>query len=361
MAYRCKKCIIPTAFPGVGFDSKGTCSLCLNHEKMAVHGPRRLEEIFHTRGRGKYDCVVPLSGGKDSSYILFYAVKKLRLRIIAVNYDSGFQSNIAKENIRRACRLLEVPLVIVKTDLTNHLKMLREIMHMSQLLRTFFGTCGNCEANIRTATLRVAKQYEIPFVLYGGSATEGMGKYSFFGLKGFVRKIGKMGLMDLIKLSFHAIWYCFYNVRQRSEMRIPLRYRFVPGQLLPLQFEVPFPRKRPTRVNFFEYLEYDIADKIKTLEKNLQWKSPSDRPHRFDCLLHCFVNHHWWQESGISLDGYNYSTMIRESLMNREDALLMEEIIENGLNKECLEALEKIGLREYDLPRIRAETITVSR
>lgn len=341
MTTRCRKCILPKTFPEVGFNNNGTCSLCLNHRKTIVHGPKKLEEVFRTRRGHSFDCVVSLSGGKDSSYILLYAVKVLKLRTIAVNYDSGFQSDIARENVKKACNLLKVPLIVVKTDRDNHLKMLREALYVSRLLGTFWGTCGNCEANIRAATLRVAKQYDVPFALYGASVTEGMGKYSFFGRRGFVRKIGKIGLSGLTKLLIHVTKYCFYNIRQRSEMKIPLRDRFVA-----FQFEVPFPKKGPAIVSFFEYVEYDMAAEISALKTNLGWKSPRDRPHRFDCLLHCFLNHHWLQESGISLDGYNYSTMVREDKMKREDALILEKMIENGLNNECLQASDKLGLKE---------------
>ena len=57
------------------------------------HGALSLKED------GPYDCVVPLSGGKDSVYVLYYTVKKLGLRAIAVSYDNGFVHEVAIRNM----------------------------------------------------------------------------------------------------------------------------------------------------------------------------------------------------------------------------------------------------------------------
>jgi hypothetical protein len=264
------------------------------------------------------------------------------MKVIAVNYDSGFQSEFAKVNMKNSCKRLGVPLVIMKIDVENQKKMLRESLHMSEALRTFFSMCGNCEANIRVATINVARKYEVPVILYGSSATEDMGAPPFIGIGGFISKTLTRNVADIARVLFHGAKYCYHNIRQRIEMNIPLKYKFVPGQLVPCQ--IPFPKEGVERINFFDYVRYELSTKVDTIKDYLGWKSPSDRPHRFDCLLHCFVNHHWLQASGISLDGYNYSTLIRENLMERAKAILLEEIIEERLEDECLEMMRKIGL-----------------
>lgn len=128
---RCTRCILPETFPGISFDEEGVCNFCLTHRSPPTLGEARLREILSAQKGERYDCVVPVSGGKDSTYILYYAVKVLGLRTIAVNYDSGFQSPLAAENARNACEMLDVPLVVIRAGRDRQMRMLREILAIS--------------------------------------------------------------------------------------------------------------------------------------------------------------------------------------------------------------------------------------
>ena len=122
---RCTRCTMPETFQGITFDEDGVCSLCT--ATAAKHeSPRRLAElgeVVRSYGRGgNYDCVVPLSGGKDSTYILYSAVRDLGLRVIAVNYDSGYQSDEGRDNVRNACEALGVEAVLLPEDVLEELR-----------------------------------------------------------------------------------------------------------------------------------------------------------------------------------------------------------------------------------------------
>lgn len=346
------KCILPETFPGITFNPEGICNFCLNHKDVQVHGEAKLREILNTEKGEVYDCVVPISGGKDSIYALYYAVKMLGLRAVAVNYDSGFQSELAKENMKNACRILGTPLLIVKADYENHAKMLREILLVSEVLGAFFAVCGNCEANIRAVATNIAKKYRIPFILYGRTISEDTEQFSFTGASGFLRNIATTNMRYIPKVLFHIIKYCLYSIRQRIQIGVHIRYRFFPGQIFP----PPLPKKRVRTIFLYDYIECDLSNKINLLKEKLGWKFPS-YPHRFDCLLHCFVNHRYLQTTGISADGFNYSRFIREKKMKREDALLFEKRIEERLEEECLQTLEKIGLKHYGMPKTRVSLL----
>lgn len=342
----CQKCILPETFPGIAFNDGGICNFCLNHETISVLGETKLRETLNTQKGEAYDCIVPISGGKDSTFVLYYAVKTLGLRAIAVNYDSGLQSDLAKENMDNACKILNVPLVVKEADGKNQVKMLREALRISQILGTFFALCGNCENNIRTVCMSTAKTYKVPFILYGSSSFEEYvaERFTFMGIKGFITRIAGR---NIVKSLFHMMRYCFYSVRQRMQMKVPIRYRFQPIGV------VPFPKKGVRVIHFFNYISWDSINKTSLLKEKLGWRSPADREARFDCLLHCFGNHHWLQESGISQDGFTYCTMIRGNRMKREDALLKERALKETLEEECLDTIKKIGLEDYVIPGFR--------
>ena len=76
----------------------------------------RIAAAIQSAGRGKtYDCVVGVSGGRDTSYCL-HMTKELGLRPLAVHFDNGWDSAVAKENLRRVCTKLQVDLHTVIAD-----------------------------------------------------------------------------------------------------------------------------------------------------------------------------------------------------------------------------------------------------
>ena len=121
----CKRCILDETVSDIYFDSSGECKYCKIHDELEkIHplGPAlkiELDEmIIKIKKAGKnkkYDCIVGLSGGRDSSYTLLVA-KKLGLRPLAVHFDNGWNSDISVRNIKNACNILNVDLYTVVAD-----------------------------------------------------------------------------------------------------------------------------------------------------------------------------------------------------------------------------------------------------
>lgn len=117
----CSRCIMDESAPDIEFDDQGVCNYCKAFlEKQAKHIPvsreariRRLNELVRRvqeSSRGKrYDCIVGLSGGVDSSWALVQAVR-LGLKPLAVHMDNGWNSELAQNNIANLVRQLGVDL-----------------------------------------------------------------------------------------------------------------------------------------------------------------------------------------------------------------------------------------------------------
>src|ERR1043166_5296780 len=94
---RCVRCVADSSVPGVSFDDKGECSLCKIHDKWEqtypndIRGEKILQKKFEQikrDGKGKkYDCVVGISGGRDSTFLLYLAATKWKLRPLAVHFN----------------------------------------------------------------------------------------------------------------------------------------------------------------------------------------------------------------------------------------------------------------------------------
>lgn len=108
---RCNRCLLPSSIEGISFDNEGICNHCRNYERNFADwdqiSERKSKEFRDLLDKAKslkrpYDCLVPLSGGKDSTYALYLATKVYHLRTLAVTLENGYLSNPAKENIKNA-------------------------------------------------------------------------------------------------------------------------------------------------------------------------------------------------------------------------------------------------------------------
>ena len=345
---RCHLCILPDSFPNIRFNEDGVCNHCKEFHNISYKGKDALEKILepYKNNKKKYNCIVPLSGGKDSSIVLYNAVKVFGLKPIAINYDSGFQSTVAKENIKNICSILDVPLYIKKEGKISR-RILREALLISETVGSFFGICGNCEAILRSISINLAKRKNISLILWGASSTENVedeyvNNSNAVGMKGFIKNL--KNVKKLLKTFPHLINYYFFSVIQRIQMGIPVKYIFN------IRSKVPFIKNNINVLYFFDYITFDPIKIIKTLKKEVKWVFPENKESRFDCLLHSFINHHNLQLLGISSDGYVYSNMIRSGTLNREEALLKETNIKKTVEKECKNIIDELGFKNYKMP-----------
>lgn len=122
---RCSRCVYDETIPNITFDENGVCNYCHLHDRLDTEyptgeeGARRLHAItadIKRAGRGrKYDVVVGVSGGCDSSYMLYLA-KQLGLRPLAVHFDNTWDSTTAVENIQNVLKALDVDLYTYVVD-----------------------------------------------------------------------------------------------------------------------------------------------------------------------------------------------------------------------------------------------------
>lgn len=327
---RCSLCILPESFPGIAFNDEGICNFCSSYKAFQPVGEDHLSDVLGRHKGERYDCVVPVSGGKDSTYVLYYAVKKLGLKVICVNYDSGFQSKVAMDNMKRACSILDVPLVIQKADFQERVKIVKGILNIAKTVGVPIGICANCHNNIRSAAMRVAKLHGVSTIISGTTQFERFGASPITGTKYSVKRLLKRGLPRILP---GVIRVSALIARERIRMRMPVRG----GKFLSRG------RANVETVHLFEYVPWACMRKdiVGLLEKELGWEHSEERVDRFDCLLHPFLNYKWFHETGITLDGYLYSDMVRMGSMSRADALDREKIIERRLKEDC-SALAKL-------------------
>ena len=125
---RCTKCILPETFPFIEFDDEGVCNYCRNYKKNIVKGPNVLDDLVskYRSQNGEPDCLIGLSGGRDSSYGLHYIKNVLKMNPIAFTYDWGMVTDLARRNMSRICSKLGVEHIIVSADITKKRENIRK-------------------------------------------------------------------------------------------------------------------------------------------------------------------------------------------------------------------------------------------
>jgi len=305
MQYKiCTRCIVDTTVPGARFDRNGECNFCKVHDKLEKRYPldekgqvkfRKLIEVIKAQGRkNKYDCVVGISGGRDSTYTLYLA-RKMGLRPLAVHFNDGFGNPVAGENIKKAVQKLNVDLRTVTSDWRE-----------SKDIKISF-------LKASTPDLEEGTDLGIASALYGTAAKEGI-KYILIGQ------------------SF------------RTEGISPLEWNYLDGKYLKSVHDrfgtVKLKRWKPEdpgfNFNLYHMFYYSVLRGIKTstilyhvnyvrreaediLKKELDWVYPG--AHFYDDLYQSLMTYVYRVKFKSDRRKAHYSALIRSGQMSREEAL----------------------------------------
>jgi N-acetyl sugar amidotransferase len=224
----CSRCIYDERVAAIEFDAEGVCNYCRQIDRLKTEygtgielGRAKLaaiiEEIKRAGARRRYDCVIGVSGGTDSSYMVYLAKQVWGLRPLAVHYDNTWNSAIATQNIRNVLAGLDV-------DLYTHVVDNKE---SDDIFRAFF-RAGVAEIEAPTdlalaeTLYRAASRYGVAYVLEGHSfVTEGVtpvGRNYFDGqyIRSIHRRFGTrpMKTYPLMTFSRFLWWSCAARIRK---------------------------------------------------------------------------------------------------------------------------------------------------
>ncbi len=205
----CNRCIMDNSVPHIMFDDNGVCNYCTEYLELCSHvlddsnGLKEaklnsLVESVKKAGKGKpYDCIVGVSGGVDSSWVLVRVVE-LGLRPLAVHMDNGWNSELAQHNIATLVQKLGVDLHTHVIDWQEYRKLMQSFFEADVLDVELLYDNAALAVNYREAA-----KYGVKFILAGtNSATEGMRmpdgwnwlKFDKKNIKAIASKFGNMRL-----------------------------------------------------------------------------------------------------------------------------------------------------------------------
>lgn len=234
---RCTRCVMDNrSDQTITFDENGYCNYCTEalSRKDKVYfpneiGQKKLEEMIVRLKRenknNKYDCLMGISGGLDSSYLAYLGAAKWGLRILAVHIDDGFDEEVAVRNIQKLCQKTTIDLKVVTPNAEQFNDLTRAL---------FFAGVPNLAApqdNVLFECLySIAKQTGVRSFLSGGNfALESIlqrgNTHDAFDKKNIMdihRRFGRVPLKDIRLLSNQRLAWDKYILK--IETLKPLDY-----------------------------------------------------------------------------------------------------------------------------------------
>ena len=320
----CNRCLSNETIQSINLDSENICQFCKIYDEMDREYPldenseKRLfkiaEKIKRDGINSKYDCVVGVSGGRDSTFLLYYIKKILNLRPLAVHYDNGFDSDTSVSNILNICQKLNVDLETNVADWQTFKKITK-----SFFLAGVSDPDTPTDVGIFKTMYQTAFREKIKYVFNGHSfRTEGIEPLDWTYMDGkYIQQIHKKyGDADLTKFDNFYI----------SDI---IKYKIIAGikTILPL--------------NYINY-SYDNVEKI--LKEEVNWNYYGG--HHHESLLTKFVvSSYLPKKFNIDRRLTSYSAMVRAGLISKSDAKKI--LKENPITEK-----EEINLQEYILDKL---------
>jgi len=168
----CKRCLLPETYETIEFDEHGVCNICRSFETKdeSIDWKARkasLDSLVEKyRGKYDYDCIVPFSGGKDSTFQLYYLVKEYKLKPLVVRFNHGFMREVIDDNCTRTLKNLGVDVI----EFTPNWHIVKKLMLESFRRKTDF--CWHCHTGIYSYPMRIAVKFNVPLIFWGEPQAE---------------------------------------------------------------------------------------------------------------------------------------------------------------------------------------------
>lgn len=338
----CIKCIMDTTDLEIFFDECGICNHCREYDERAKSGlyyddlgQEKLKNIIKKikkEGEGKkYDCVIGVSGGADSTYLL-YMLKQFNIRPLAVHLDNGWNTELSIKNIELATGKLGI-------DLYTHVLDWEEFkdLQMSFLESSIANIEIPTDHAIVALIYKKAVEIGTKYIISGGNiTTEAIMPDSWMYdakdwkiIRSIQRKFGRKSLRTFPHLSLIDM----------------INFSFV---------------KKIKYIPFLNYFIYDKKKAVEIIEKQLGWRNYGSK-HSESIYTRFFQNYILPRKFNIDKRLAHLSTLICSKQLTRDEALFL---VGKGFysdekteNEEKQYVIKKLGISNEDFENIMSRPI----
>jgi len=351
---RCKKCVLPETYPFIDFDENGVCRYCRNHQKIKVKGNTALKQILkkYKSKDGSPDCIVALSGGRDSCYGLHYIKKELGMNPIAFTYDWGLVTDLARRNCARICGKLGVEHIIRTPNIAKKRKYVRQNIE-AWLKKPELGMiplfmAGDKAFYHHARKLKKETNIKLVFFCTGNMIENCPYKFGFSGIKDgeSEMKLTKIKMLDKIQLVSYYLKHFLLNPSYFNSSLFDTAAAYWHTFIAKDDF-----------LYLYQYIDWNEDKVVDTIVKEYDWEKASDTKTtwRIGDGTASFYNYIYYSMAGFTEDDDMISNMIREGYINREEGLKRSIEFAKPRIASLLEYAQMIGLNyEETLTKINS-------
>lgn len=344
-AVRCTRCVLPDTTPNITFNDRGICNYCETYTRFEFAGEQTLKRRLnaHRSKAKRFECIVNISGGRDSSYALLKVVKDYGMKTLAANYENPFTDKQAQSNIKNMTEALNVPLYTFRHKSNIHESILKNN------IKTWFQKpspamvpmiCIGCKI-IWKHILQVARKHDISLIVCGGNPFE----YTSY-------KKESLNVSRDVSLSTYYMKYLRGLVKESLRNIAYLKPQHIPtllkGYIFAHQYALG-PRRLAANIevlDLFHFIRWNEKEVVSRITKELNWDYPRElrSTWRFDCRIAHLKDYMYMKTIGMTEKDDFYAKMVREGMISRTEAL-KRLALENHVHMEIVaEFLEQQGL-----------------
>ena len=315
---KCTKCILPETFPGISFDKDGICNYCKNYQKQKTKGETTLKE-FIDKYRSKSDqpdCIVGFSGGRDSSYGLYYIKNVLKMNPLAFTYDWGMVTDLVRRNQARICGELGIEQIIISADIKKKREYIQKNIN-AWLKRPNLGMIPLFMAGDKQFYYyanQLMKQNDIKLMIFCENEKFEKTKFKslFCGVDEGNARLYNIPLLKKLKLSSYYIKQYLLNPSYLNTSFFDTAFAYLSTYLI-----------RHDYLYLYKYVDWNEEKINKTLIFQYDWETAPDTKStwRIGDGTAPFYNYIYYTVAGFTENDTFRSNQIREGVITRQEAL----------------------------------------
>jgi len=337
---------MPETHESITFNLEGICNICEQTEFKNTNidwSKKQLELdnlIENYRGKYDYDCLVPFSGGKDSTWTLYYLVKKYKIKPLVVRFDHGFLRPKLNENTTKTLRNLGVDFI----SFTPNWKVVQKLMLQSFLEKGDF--CWHCHTGIFSYPMHIAIKFNVPLIFWGEPSAEYTSYYNYEEIE----KVDEKRFNRFVNLGISAV-----------DMAIRIGDDLDPRDFKPYTYPSikELNRIKYNSVCLGSYIPWDVKRQSKIIMDELGWEGdlvenvpPEYNYEKIECYMQGVRDYIKYLKRGYSRPTHLASLDIRNNRINRKKG---KEIIDKYEGKEPPSLkifLDLLGITKKDFHEI---------
>lgn len=354
---RCKRCLLPETYETIHYDDEGICSLCRAAEfkKNEIDWDERKKLLGRLiekhRGKGDYDCIVPYSGGKDSTFQLYYLMKEYGLKPLVVRFNHGFMRTTIKNNNERTLKKLGVDML----EFTPNWLIVKRLMLESFKRKTDF--CWHCHSGIYTYPLQIAVKFKIPLLFWGEPLADLSSYYDYLNDEIEYEDEKKFNMVRNLGITADDMWGMINTPENPVDKRELIPYTY--PDLKDLK-SIDY-----TSVCLGSFIPWNYEKNTEIIKKELGWETdelegvPSEinaHGEKIECFMQGTRDYIKFLKRGYGRVAQINSFHVRNEKISTEDARVINQNFD-GQQPESLNIfLEYMGLTEEEFNQIVIST-----